>query len=86
MWAASGKPQLPLSPLNSRALLCADRKANTFSAAAIRRPPVPHLQAPVQGHLSGAVKGGGTELAVFIARLCVCSAVARRVSTAVLFL
>ena len=33
MWARPRKPNLPFSPLNSRALLCADHKANHYSAA-----------------------------------------------------
>ena len=68
MWAGPRKPQLPLSPNNSRALLCADHKANHYSAA-LRAALVPVLCDTVQGQQSGAVKGGGTEFPMFIARL-----------------
>ena len=40
MWAAPRKPNIPLSPLNSRALFCADHNANYYSAA-IRKIAVP---------------------------------------------
>ena len=40
MWAAPRKATLPMSPLSARALLCADHKANHFSAV-IRRLAVP---------------------------------------------
>ena len=79
------KPQLPLSPLNSRALLCADHKANHYSAA-LRAALATTLQATVQGQQSGAVKGGGPAFPRFIARmLFLRHAALRRVSAAVLF-
>ena len=84
MWAAPRKAHSPLSPLNSRALLCADHKVNHYSAA-LRAALAPVLQSTVQGHQSGAIKGGGTELPMFIARLCLRHAALRRVSTALLF-
>ena len=68
MWAAPHKPTIPLSPLNSRALLCADHKAKIFSSA-IRECLAPVLVALAKGNQSGAMKGGGTEFPLFIARL-----------------
>ena len=82
MWAGQ-KTQLPLSPLNSRALLCTDHKAHHYSAA-LRAALAPTLKETVQGQQSGAVKGGGTEFPMFIARLFLRHVALRRVSVAVL--
>ena len=68
MWVAPRKPLLPLSPYKSRALLCAEHKANHF-AATISRALAPLLQKLVKGNQSGAFKGGGTEYPMLIARL-----------------
>ena len=84
MWAGPRKPQLPLSPNNSRALLCADHKANHYSAA-LRAALAPVLRDTVQGQQSGVVKGGGTEFPMFTARLFLRHAALREVSAAVLF-
>ena len=67
MWAAPRKATSPLSPANSRALLCADHKAKHF-AAAIRKALVPYLQSVAQGNQSGAIPKGGTEFPMFIAK------------------
>ena len=84
MWAAPRKPKFPLSPWNYRALPCADHKANLFSAA-IQKAAVPHLKNIVQGNQSGAIKGGGTEFPMFIARLFRQLAAKHKKSTALLF-
>ena len=49
------KPQLPLTPLNSRGILSADHKVNHFSAA-LRRATSPYLESTMKGNQSGAVK------------------------------
>ena len=78
------KTQLPLSPLNSRALLCTYHKAHHYSAA-LRAALAPPLREAVQGQQSGAVKGGGTEFPMFIARSVLRHAALRRVSAAMIF-
>ena len=83
MWAGPRKPNLPLSHLNSRALLCADYRANQYCVA-IRRALVQVLQEAVKGQQSGASKGG-TVLPMFIARLFLHHAAERRVSGGLLF-
>ena len=65
MWATPRKATLRLSPFNARALLYADHKPKHYSAA-IHKLTVPFLQSVVQGNQSGAVKGGGTELACLL--------------------
>ena len=55
MWAAPRKPLLPLSPFNSRALLCSEHKSKPC-AAAVRRALAPTLQLLVKDNQSGAVK------------------------------
>ena len=84
MYAGPRKSHLPLSPLHSRALLCADHKANHYSAA-LRAALAPVLCETVKGQRSGAVKGGATEFPMFIARRFLRHAALRKVSAAVLF-
>ena len=84
MWAAPLKALLTFSPVNSRALLCVDHKANHLSAA-IRKAAVRFLQTVAEGNQCGAIKGGGTAFPMFIARLFLRSASIRRVSAALLF-
>ena len=84
MWAAPRKPTFPLSPLNCRALLCVDHKAKIFSSA-IRESLALALEALAKGNQSGAIKGGGTEFPLFIAKLFLQHAVAHKVSAAILF-
>ena len=84
MWAAPRKPKLPLSPVNARALLSADHKAKLFSSA-IRDSLAPVLAKLTKGNQSGAVKGGGTEFPMFIARLFLQHAAIRRISAAIVF-
>ena len=84
MGAAPRKTKLPLSPWNSRALLCANYKANLFSAA-IRKAAVPYIKNIVQGNQSGAIKGGGTEFPMFIARLFLQLAAKQKKSAVLLF-
>ena len=84
MWAAPRKTKLPLSPWNSRALLCADHKANLFSAA-IRKAAVPYLKNIVQGSQSGAISGGSTEFPMFIARVFLQLSAKHKKSAALLF-
>ena len=43
------------------------------------------MQEAVKGQQSGAIKGGGAEFPMFIARLCLRRAALRRVSVALLF-
>ena len=84
MWVAPLKPKIPLSPWNSRTLLYADHKANHFSAA-IRRAATPYLEELVQGNQSGAIKGGGAEFLVFLARNLLQQAAKQNKSTTLLF-
>ena len=84
MRAAPRKAALPFSPWDSRALLCVDRRANHYSAA-IRSAAVHYLQKLVQGNKSGAIKGGGTELPMCIARLVLAHAARLKKSAALLF-
>ena len=83
-WAAPRKPLMPLSPHSSRALLRADHKAKLFSSA-IRDALAPALKQLVGGNQSGAVRGGGTEFPMFIARLFLLHAADRKRSAGLLF-
>ena len=84
MWAAPRKPCLHLSPYNSMALLRADHKAKLFSAA-IRDSMARILKQLVACNQSGAIKGGGTEFPMFIARLFLQHAAIMKVSAGLLF-
>ena len=78
------KPQLPVTPLTSRGILSADHKVNHFSAA-LRRAIAPYLESTVKGNQSGAIKKGGTEFPMFIARLFLQRAAKLNKSAALIF-
>ena len=84
MWAAPRKTLRPLSPLNSRARLCAVHTTNHF-AATVRRALAPTPHSLVKAYQLGAVTGGGTQFPMYIARLLQNKAATKRISAALLF-
>ena len=84
MLATPCKPLLPLSPYNSRAVLCAEHKANHF-VAAVRRALASTLQRLVKDNQSGAIRGGGTDVPMFLASLFLMKASTHRCTGALLF-